>query len=86
MVGRRSAWAKVCLRKCMNRVEMRILAVVGLQQSENLCHRKGKGSLTMQISQGLVDPNLFPNRFIEKGKEVNIPLLILYVRQRKLYF
>ena len=64
----------------MNHVEMKILAVVGLQQCENHCHRKGKGSLTMQISQGLVDPNLIPNRSLEKGKEVNIPLLASYVR------
>ena len=27
------------------------------EHCENQCHRKGKGSLTMQISQGLVDPN-----------------------------
>lgn len=31
------------------------------EHGEIPCHRKGKGSLTMQISQGLVDPNQPPN-------------------------
>ena len=57
-------------------VEMKILAVVGSEQSENLCHRKGKGSLTMSISQGLVDPNQALNVSNGKGKQVNIPVLL----------
>ena len=65
---------------------MRILAVVGSEQSENLCHRKGKGSLTMQFSQGVIDPNQSPNWRKEKGKQVNIPVLLRYVRQRKFDF
>ena len=64
----------------MDRVEMKILAVVGTEQSEILCHRKGKGSLTMQISQGLADPNLHRNSAAGKGKQVNIPVLSMYVR------
>ncbi len=44
---------------------MNILVVVGSEQSVNLCHRKGKGSLAMSVSQGLVDPNISRNR----GKE-----------------
>ena len=31
----------------MDLVEIRILAVVGSEQSEILCHRKGKGFLAM---------------------------------------
>ena len=53
---------------------MRILVVVRAEQGKNPCRRKGKGSLAMIVNQGLVDPNLFPNRRIEKGKVVNIPL------------
>ena len=52
VIDRRSAGAEACSRECVDPVGMRILAVVGSKQSENLCHRKGKGSLTMQISQG----------------------------------
>ena len=40
----------------------------------------------MQISQGLVDPNQSHNLRIGKGKQVNIPVLIEYVRQRKFNF
>ena len=57
VLGRRSARVEAFPRGFVDFVEMRILVVVGSEQSENLCHRKGKGSLTMQISQGLVDPN-----------------------------
>ena len=57
VVGRRSGRAEAFLRRNVDLLEMRILAVVGSKQSENLCHWKGKGSLTMSISQGLVDPN-----------------------------
>ena len=57
VVGRRPARVEACPRGFVDFVGMRILVVVGSEQSENLCHRKGKGSLTMYISQGLVDPN-----------------------------
>ena len=57
MVDRRPVRAKAFSRESVNLIGMRILVVVGSEQSEILCHRKGKGSLTMQISQGLVDPN-----------------------------
>ena len=53
---------------------MRILVVVGTKQSANLCHRKGKGSLAMQFSQGLVDPNLSLIRAQGKGNR----LIFLY--------
>ena len=33
-------------------IEMKILVIVGTEHCENQCRRKGKGSLTMQISQG----------------------------------
>ena len=47
---------------------MNILVGVGSKQSENLCRRKGKGSLAMSISQGLVDPNCSHNGEAGKGK------------------
>ena len=40
----------------------------------------------MQISQGLVGPNSAPNWTQGKGKQVNIPVLFKYVRQRKSAF
>ena len=55
---------------------MKILAVVRTEQSENLCRRKGKGSLTMQFSQGLIGPNCTRNSSSGKGKQVNIPVLL----------
>ena len=61
MVDRRYVRVKVFLRRDMNLIKMKILVVVRSKQSENLCHRKGKGSLTMSISQGLVDPNCVHN-------------------------
>ena len=57
VIDRRSVRLEACLRECVDFMETRILVVVGSKQSENLCHRKGKGSLAMQISQGLVGPN-----------------------------
>ena len=53
---------------------MRILVVVGSEQSENLCHRKGKGFLAMSISQELVGPNLILKWIKGKGKR----LIFLY--------
>ena len=53
---------------------MKILVIVGTEQSENLCRRKGKGSLAMNIIQGLVDPNGFRNRYAGKGNR----LIFLY--------
>lgn len=48
--------------------------IVGTKQSENLCRRKGKGSLAMHISQGLVGPNLTLKRGRGKGNR----LIFLY--------
>ena len=53
---------------------MNILVVVGTEQSENLCHRKGKGSLAMKFSQGLVGPNQALKRAMGKGNR----LIFLY--------
>ena len=53
---------------------MKILVIVGTEQSENLCRRKGKGSLAMNIIQGLVGPNGFRNRYAGKGNR----LIFLY--------
>lgn len=41
---------------------------------ENPIGRKGKGSWTMYISPGLVDPKRSLKKVIAKGKTVNIPL------------
>ena len=49
---------------------MNILVGVGSKQSENLCRRKGKGSLAMFVSQGLVGPNQIRNRIMGKGKRL----------------
>ena len=76
MVGRHPGWVEVCLKRCMDQLGKRILAVVGTEECENHYHRKGKGSLTMQFSQGLIDPNQTPNRRDGKGKQVNIPVLL----------
>jgi len=62
MVDRRTAWAEVFLKESMDRVVMRILAIVRTEYCENQYHRKGKGSLTMEISQGLVGSNHILNR------------------------
>ena len=86
MVGRCSIGAEAFLRRCVDRMEIRILVVVGSKQLENSCHRKSNGSLTMSISQGVVGPNQAPSRSCEKGKTVNIPLLSMYVRRRKVKF
>ena len=53
---------------------MNILVGVGSKHGENPCRRKGKGSLAMSISQGLVGPNLSPNGVKGKGKR----LIFLY--------
>ena len=86
VVGRRSIRVEGFSRECLDQIEMRILVRVGSEYCENQYHRKGKGFLAMQISQELVSPNPYHNMFMGKGKEVNIPLLLKYVRQRKLFF
>ncbi len=86
MVGRRTARVEVSFQEDMDLVVMRILVGVGTEYCENQYHWKGKGSLAMQISQGLVEPNQIHKLDYGKGLRVNIPLLFKYVRQRKLYF
>ena len=53
---------------------MKILVRVGTKQCENHCRRKGKGSLAMKISQGLVGPKEFRNRIVRQGNR----LIFLY--------
>ncbi len=71
-VGRRFFGAEAPSKEGVDLKKMSILAVVGSEQSENLCHRKGKGSLAMFVSQGLVDPNLLLKRRKGKGKRLII--------------
>ena len=61
MVGRRPIRTEASSRGGVDLIGMKILVVVGTEWSENLHRRRGKGSLTMQISQGLVDPNQVRN-------------------------
>ena len=46
---------------------------VAAKSGENPLGRRGKGSSTMFVSRGLVDPKAFLNRERRKGKQVNIP-------------
>ena len=57
MVGRPPVRADASLREGVDLVGKKILVRVRSKQRENRCHRRGKGSLTMKISQGLVNPN-----------------------------
>jgi hypothetical protein len=57
----------------MDRIRMRILVGVAAKSGENPLGRRGKGSSTMFVSRGLVDPKAFLNRERRKGKQVNIP-------------
>ena len=49
---------------------MRVAAKYG----ENPYRRRGKGSLAMFVSQGLVDPKAGRKSSRSKGKQVNIPV------------
>ena len=75
LVDRRPAWTEACLKRYVDRVGMKILAIVRSEYCENQYHRKGKGSLTMEISQGLVGSNRPHNLSDGKERKVNIPLL-----------
>ena len=57
----------------MDHIRMRILVVVAAKSGENPLSRRGKGSSTMFVSRGLVDPKVSLNRSHRKGKQVNIP-------------
>lgn len=57
VVDRHSVRKEHVVKTTWDRSEKRILVIVGTKRSETLLRRKGKGSLAMQISQGLVDPN-----------------------------
>ena len=86
VIGWRFDRAEARSRECVDLSKMKILAEVGAEKSEKLFHRKGKGSLAMSISQGLVDPNHVQKLNKGKGKQVNIPVLFEYARQRKSCF
>ena len=58
----------------MDRVPTRILERVAAKHGENPCRRRGKGSLAMFVSQGLVDPKVTLNRSYRMGNR----LIFLY--------
>ena len=58
----------------MDRVPTRILVRVAAKYGENPYRRRGKGSLAMFVSQGLVDPKVSHKLSWSKGKQVNIPV------------
>ena len=53
-VSRRGFCAEASLREGVERKPMRILVVVGCDITENVMCRKGKVSLAIYVSQGLV--------------------------------
>lgn len=59
----------------MDLVEIRILVVVGDEHCEIQCGRKGKGSISLNVRNGLVMPKFGPNWVQVKGKLVNTPVL-----------
>ena len=65
----------------MDRIRMRILVVVAAKNGENPFSRRGKGSSTMFVSRGLVDPKGSLNRGLRKGKQVNIPAPLQSLRE-----
>ena len=67
--------AEACPQGYVDLKEIRILAVVGDERCENHLGRKGKGSFSLYIREGLVMPNFYPNWNKGKGKQVNIPVL-----------
>ena len=70
----------------MDRVPTRILVRVAAKYGENPYRRRGKGSLAMFVSQGLVDPKTNRNSNWPKGKQVNIPVQSRYMWRRKFNF
>ena len=54
----------------MDRVRTRILVRVAAKNGENPFRRRGKGSLAMFVSQGLVDPKTSLNRSRRKGSRL----------------
>ena len=71
----RCVGVEACLEGCVDPIPMRILAVVGDERCENHLGRKGKGSFSMYIREGLVIPKFGPNWIQVKGRRVNIPVL-----------
>ena len=65
----------------MDRVPTRILERVAAKHGENPCRRRGKGSLAMFVSQGLVDPKVTLNRSYRMGNR----LIFLYQTDLCLY-
>ena len=54
----------------MDRVPIRILVGVAAKNGENPFRRRGKGSSTMIVSRGLVDPKSTLNRSARKGSRL----------------
>lgn len=52
---------------------------VAAKDGENPSRRKGKGSSTMFVSRGLVDPKIALNIGCRKEKQVNIPAPLHYL-------
>ncbi len=50
----------------MDLLEVRIPLAVTAKQGEKPCHRRGMGSLTMIVSQGLVDPKAKVIQYTER--------------------
>ena len=70
MVGRCLAWAEALSKESVDRVGIKILAIVRTEYCENQYHRKGKGFLTMKISQEVVGANQALNRAMGKRKRL----------------
>lgn len=52
---------------------------VAAKGGENPSRRRGKGSSTMFVSRGLVDPKAVLNRDCRKEEQVNIPAPLNYL-------
>ncbi len=52
---------EACFEEHVDLILIRILAVVGYERCENHLGRKGKGSFSMYIREGLVIPKFYPN-------------------------
>ena len=60
LVGGRAIWTEVSSRGGVDRMVSWILVKVAEKNRENRFRRKGKGSLAMFVSRGLVDPKVTP--------------------------
>ena len=72
-VGERCGGAEAGSRGPVDPPETRILAVVAKKLGENPNRRRGKGSLSTVVRQGLGGPKAARNPSLSKGMPVNIP-------------